>query len=183
MTVLATTLYDDAVYGEPLDRVITPPTLDTESTLWTLAGWALVLPVPDVRPAPGLQQMARKIRNWTGWSTRKLAEVLGTSHTTVRAVEQGRPLVDGHSGDLWRRLTDTHDVVERTWLLVGRDPTRAASVLDTASADGPRPVDELRRGDPPAAYLAVVDTLRPRRPGLIVGDRPRRGGATSALHE
>ena len=182
MTILASTLYEDAVRGEPLGRAIVPPVLDTESTLWTLGGWTLVLPVPEVLPAPGMQRMTRQIRDWTGWSTRKLADVLRTSHTTVQAIENGRRLMDGHSGDLWRRLTDAHDAIERTWLLVDRDPQRVALVLDDGSS-GHTPVEELRRGDPASAYLAVVDTLRPRRPGLIVGDRPRRGDATSALHE
>lgn len=182
MTIALPTLYDQAVRGEPFERIVPSPTLDTGPTFWTIGEWHLVLPDPDVLPAPGMQQMARQIRDWTGWSTRKLADVLGTSHTTVQAIENGRRLVDGHSGDLSRRLTDAHDAIERTWLLVDRDPQRVALVLDDDSW-GHTPVEELRRGDPASAHLAVVDTLRPRRPGLIVGDRPRRGDATSALHE
>jgi uncharacterized protein (DUF2336 family) len=48
--------------------------------------------------------------------------------------------------------------------------------------------DKLRSGDLDAdtaalAYLAVIDSFRPRPSGLLTGDRPRRDGATVPLHE
>jgi|GEM_PF-5914559 len=45
-------------------------------------------------------------------------------------------------------------------------------------------VDELMSsGEAGRAYIAALDVMLPRRPGLIVGDRPRRDGRTTALHE
>ena len=43
---------------------------------------------------------------------------------------------------------------------------------------------ELRDGNPAAAYLAAIDSLRPPRlPGLLTGDRPKGDGATAPLHD
>lgn len=186
MTTVAPTIYDDAMSGELLEGVVDSPPLDTSLSspfLWALGGWKLVLPVPDIRAVPELQLMARQVRSWTGWSTRKLAGVVGTTHTTIQAVENGRPLVEGRSGNLRQRLTSAYELIERVYLLAGRDADQVAAILDTAPPDRRSPVDELRFGDSARAYLAVVDVLRPRRPGLIVGNRPRRGGATAPLHE
>jgi transcriptional regulator with XRE-family HTH domain len=182
MTILAGDIYDTAIHGEPLQRAVFPPPLNTHSSFWTLGGWPIVLPAPDLQPAPSMQQVVRQIRQWTGWSTRRVAEVLETSHTTIRAVENGRALVGGHSGDLRRRLAEAHEVVERVFLLAGRDPARVATILESASPGHRSAAEELRTRNPARAYLAVVDVLRPRRPGLVVGDRPRRDGATAALH-
>ncbi len=183
MTIVARDIYDEALRGEPLELAVFPPALDTHSSLWTLGDWWIVLPAPDLHPAPSTQQLVRQLRQWTRWSTRQLAEVLDTSHTTIRAVENGRTLVGGHSGDLRRRLADAHEVVERVFLLANRDAERVATILDSAPPGKRSAVEELRAGDPARAYLVALDVLRPRRPGLIVGDRPRRGGATAALHE
>jgi transcriptional regulator with XRE-family HTH domain len=183
MTILARDIYAEALRGEPLERAVFPPALNTHSSMWTLGDWVIVLPTPDLHPAPAMQQVVRQLRQWTGWSTRRLAEVLHTSHTTIRAVESGRPLVGGHSGDLRRRLTEAHDVVERVFLVADRNAEQVATILDSAPAGRRSAVEELKWGDPARAYLTAVDVLRPRRQGLIVGDRPRRGGATEALHE
>lgn len=183
MTVLAPTIYDDAIIGETLDRRVVPPTLDTASALWTLGGWLLILPASDVRPVPELQWMVRQVRSWTRWSTRRLADVVGTSHTTIRAVENGRPLVGGHSGGLRQRLAAAHEVIERIYLLANRDAEQVSAILDAAPPGRRSPVEELRFGDAPGAYLAALQVLNPSRPGLIIGDHPRRGGATVPLHE
>jgi hypothetical protein len=38
-------------------------------------------------------------------------------------------------------------------------------------------------GRPEEAYLAAIDALRPRPTGMLTGSRPRRSGATAALHD
>jgi transcriptional regulator with XRE-family HTH domain len=182
MRALARDIYDEALRGEPLEPTVSPPVLDTHASLWTLGRWEISLPPPDLRQAPDLQQMMRQLRGWTGWSTRRLAEALNTSHTTIRAVLAGRPLVGGHSGDLRRRLAETYEVVRRIFLLAERDPDRVAGILDGTASASSSPAEELRAGDPARAYLAALDVLRSRRPGLVVGDRPRHGGATAGLH-
>jgi transcriptional regulator with XRE-family HTH domain len=185
MTVAeAPALYEAAIRGEPLQRAIFPEPLNTAGTFWTLGDWAITVPPPVPHAIPRLQRVIREIRDRTGWSARRLADITGSTHTTILNAESGRPLVSGHSGDLRQRLLDVHDVVERVYLLAGRDPRQTEAILATAPSNRRSAVDELMSsGDAGRAYIAALDVVRPRRPGLIVGDRPRRDGRTTALHE
>lgn len=177
------TVYDRAFFGEPLERLVRHPTLNTEQEFWTVGDWAIVMPTPVARPAPDVQRAIADLRAWTGWSSRRLADLLGTSHTTVLGIEGGRPLVEGHSGDLRRQVADVHRVVRRIFLLSDSDPATTVRVLDTRPAVGESALEMLRRGEPAKAYLHAIDVMRPRPTGLLVGSRPRRGGATAPLHE
>jgi hypothetical protein len=82
------------------------------------------------------------------------------------------------------RKTDAHNIIHRVFLLANRDPAETTRILKTAPAGGgPSAIAALRAGNPDKAYLAAIDVMRPRRAGMLVGGRPRRPGATSALHE
>jgi hypothetical protein len=186
MTVVeAPAFYEAAFRGEPLQRTVLPPPLNTQDTIWTIGAWPIRLPDVVSPTVPRLQRVIREIRERTGWSARGLAEIVGSSHTTIINAENGRPLVRGHSGDLHQRLVGAHDLIERVYVLVDRDPERTAAILATVPGTGRRSaVQELREsGDPGRAYLAALDAIRPRRTGLLVGDRPRGNGPTTALHE
>lgn len=185
MTVLeAPALYEAAFRGEPLQRTVFPEPLNTQDTFWTIGNWPIVVPVVVSPTVPRLQRVIRETRERTGWSARRLAEIVGSSHTTLLNAENGRPLVSGHSGDLRQRLVEAHDLVERIYLLVERDPQRTAAILATAPNGRLSAIEELRNaGDPGKAYLAALDAIRPRRTGLLVGDRARRDGPTTALHD
>jgi hypothetical protein len=180
----APALYEAAVRGEPLQRSVFAEPLNTTSTFWTVGDWPIRVPPPVPHMMPRLQRVIHEVRDWTGWSARRLADIVGSTHTTIINAENGRPLLTGHSGDLRQRLLDLHDLVERVYLLAGRDSQQAASVLSTSPPNGRSAVDELREtGDPGRAYIVVLDVLRPRRTGLLIGSRPRRDGPTTALHE
>jgi hypothetical protein len=183
ITLERPTIYDEALHGEPLGLRVRPRTLNTDRPIWTVGEWVLVLPATVVHHAPDVQRMITEIRAWTGWSKRQLATVLGTSHTTVVNAEGGRPLLEARSGDLRRRVASAHDLVRRVFLLAGRDAQTTAHVLGTSPADGVSAVDALRSGNYERAYIAAIDALRPRPTGMLVGGRPRRSGATAALHE
>jgi hypothetical protein len=183
ITLERPTIYDETLHGEPLGLPVRQHALNTNRQLWTLGEWILVLPVTAVRRAPDVQRMITEMRAWTGWSKRQLAPVLGTSHTTIVNAEGGRPLLEVRSGDLRRRVPGAHDLIRRVFLLAGRDAQTTARVLETAPANGASPVDALRSGNSQQAYLAAIDALRPRPTGMLVGGRPRRSGATAALHE
>jgi hypothetical protein len=128
--------------------------------------------------------MAQELGNWTGWSARQLGDVLGTSHTTVRAVQNGRPLTAGHSGDLRRRIVDAHAVVSRIFVLADYDAARTANALDAAPGHGPSARTIMEHGDPAKAYVAALDVLRPPTEGLLVGSHPAEPGrATAPLHD
>lgn len=177
------TIYDEALFGEPLDVPVRHRTLDTNRPFWMVGEWWLVLPTTVVRRAPDVQRMISDVRAWTGWSSRQLARVLGTSHTTVLNAEAGRPLLALRSGDLRRRINEVHDVVERVYLLAERDASTTSRLLATAPRRGQSAVDALRAGRPERAYIAAIDALRPRPTGMLTGSRPRRSGATAALHD
>jgi len=182
------------IWGEPIRQPASPTSLTrpvipdlirfVKGGLWFLGDWILSLPIPVVHVAPDVQRMTSELRHWTGWSARQLASVLETSHTTVRAIELGRPLVSGHSGDLRRRLTDTHAVASRIFLLTERDPFLTARAIDTTPVEGISARDHLRRNEWAEAYVAALDVLRPPTVGLLVGDHPAEPGtATAPLHD
>jgi transcriptional regulator with XRE-family HTH domain len=186
MTVVETpALYEAAFRGEPLQRTVFPEPLNTHDTIWTIGYWPIRVPAVVSPAIPRLQRLIREMRERTGWSARRLGEIVGSSHTTILNAENGRPLMSGHSGDLRQRIVEAHDLIERVYVLVERDPERTAAILATAPDTGRRSAaDELREtGDPGRAYLAALDVIRPRRTGLLVGDRPRREGPTTALHD
>jgi transcriptional regulator with XRE-family HTH domain len=180
----APAFYDAAFRGEPLQRTVFPEPLNTHDTIWTIGDWPIAVPAVVSHAVPRLQRVIREMRERTGWSARRLAEIMGSTHTTILNAENGRPLVSGHSGDLRQRLVEAHDLVERVYLLVDRDHERTATVLATAATGRRSAVEELlATGDPGRAYLAALDAIQPRRTGLLVGDRPRRDGPTTALHD
>jgi hypothetical protein len=185
MTVAeAPAFYEAAFRGRPLLRTVFPEPLNMHETIWTVGDWPIGVPPVVPQAIPRLQRVIKEMRDRTGWSSRRLAEVVGSTHTTILNAENGRPLVSGHSGDLRERLVETHDLIERVYVLVDRDPGRTAAVLGTSQPGQCSAVEELiQTGDPGRAYLAALDAIRPRRPGPLIGDRPRRDGPTTALHD
>jgi len=131
IAVDAPTLYDQAIRGEPFARTVFPEHLNTRASFWTLGEWRIILPATAPLATPGMERIVKQIREWTGWSARRLADVVRTSHTTILSAENGRPLIGGHSGDLQRRLIDVHGVVERIHLLAGRNSKVLARLLET----------------------------------------------------
>lgn len=187
--------YDRTLYGgEPIPQVAAPTRLDRsvvsplfragQDRLWMLGDWLVRVPAPVIRPAPDVQRMTQELRSWTRWSARQLADVLSTSHTTVLAIENGRPLAAGHSGDLRRKIVDAHTVVSRVFVLADRDPRRTADALSESPGNGLSARTLLARGEPAKAYVAALDVIRPPTQGLLVGSHPAEPGmATAPLHD
>lgn len=183
-STVTTTLYDAALRGEPLQRPVTHPTIDTRSPIWRVGDWAVGLPPSPPRPVPEATRLITLIRDRTGWSARRLAEILRVSHSTVRRIAGGQRPEPAHSGDLLLHLRNTYDVVDRIYLVLTRDPQATGRTLDDAPPGRRSPAEELRAGNPAEAFLAAIDLIQPPRPpGLLTGDRPRRDGATAPLHE
>jgi transcriptional regulator with XRE-family HTH domain len=177
------TVYDDALLGEPFTVGLPKPLINATNKIWTLLDWQIDVPDDVVQPALDVVRSVGDLRAWTGWSYRQLADVLGTSHTTVRAIEDGRPMAESRSGDLAARIADAREVVSRIFVVAGREPGGTHTLLST-STDGRRSaMDELADRNPAAAYLAAIDARRPRARGMVVGTRPRARSATAALHQ
>jgi hypothetical protein len=184
MTNLTGTLYDTGVLTASDDGTVLYSPIRTAVrefrqffTLW-------VTPAPQ-RPTPALdpQRLALELHNWTGWSDRMLAQVLGTSHPTVRALLEGRGATTSRTVAVRARLRAVHDVVARVHALTGASVTTTRGVLSELPPTGTRrPLDYLSVGDMPAAYLAALDILRPvtRDVGnLLSADWPIRAGEAS----
>lgn len=182
-TIDVITRYNEALEGGPLERVVPYSTFNTTMPIWMIGDWRLILPQSPPELFQGIKQIISDLQRWTGWSARHLADVLGTSHTTIRAITNGRPIVDGHSGDLRRRIVETHGVVERIYLLAECDSDKVNDLLDTPKPGRKTVAAELQAGEYARAYLVAIDILRPRKSGLIAGDRPKRDSAVVPLHD
>jgi transcriptional regulator with XRE-family HTH domain len=127
--------------------------------------WVQV-PATASRPAPRVQSMTVAIRKFTGWSQRKLAVVLNTSHPTVAALEQGRSTA--RVGDMFERIVEVHGVVERLFLLANQEAAEVDRLLEAAYETGPPAIELLGDRRPAEAYLAALDVSRPRRVGQMM---------------
>lgn len=171
----------------------------TTATLATAAS-AQYAPPPFVVPQPGcgLEELLathtawmqlpstyadqlRQVNDLTGWSFRDIAEVLGTSHTTVGKLANGA-IPTSRSADAAERIAPMLDVLTRISRLVaqGRD---LAVVLEQSTDQGESTRDALRSGDWSRALLTAMDVIngpRPARPQPRPGVRRER--ATRELH-
>ncbi|HXH59119.1 hypothetical protein [Iamia sp.] len=120
--------------------------------------------------------MVIEIQRMTGWSGRRLAEVLRSTHPTVRAVARGAS--SARYGDLYGRINDAYDIVGRIFLVAGRNPHEANRLLTTPPSEGaPYAASLLAERDSAGAYLAALAVNQPQRaPGLIRGMWPSRVG-------
>lgn len=143
--------------------------------------------VPAYRPvrAPQAQWRIHDVKAATHWSARLIATLLGTTHPTVAALVEGRPVGARHLPDLHDRLRELHEVVTRIHAIAGNDVDDTVRLLITPSQGGEAAVDFLKRRDPANAYLAAVDVARPQdASGLLTGLFPAHAGeATAALED
>lgn len=139
------------------------------------------LPEQEPEPAPRTQVLTMTLRRQTGWSQRRLATVLRSTHPTVRALEEGRSSAPHH--DLYNQLVGVHEVVDRVFVLAGRDAGEVDRLLSTTPPLGRSAVDLLAVGDFAGAFLAALDVLRPRRTTSTMRGRwaSRPGTATHSL--
>jgi transcriptional regulator with XRE-family HTH domain len=125
--------------------------------------------------------LLRQINELTGWSFRDIAEIVGTSHTTVGKLANGA-VPTSRSADAAERIAPMYDVLVRVSRLVAPGPDLAA-VLEQSTADGESPREVLRSGEWSRALLTAMDVIngpRPARPQLRPGVRRERG--TQELH-
>jgi transcriptional regulator with XRE-family HTH domain len=125
--------------------------------------------------------LLRQVNELTGWSFRDIAELVGTSHTTVGKLANGAAATS-RSADAAERIAPLLEVLTRVSRLVapGRDLN---SVLNELGPGGETPRDVLRSGDWSRALLSAMDVIngpRPARPQLRPGVRRER--ATRELH-
>jgi len=153
-------LGDEHVPFMRTDRVV--PSL--EALLAQYTGW-LMLPARMAPTASTLPSLTRHCRSLTGWSTRDLAPVLRTSHTTVRMFEtDGRVTV--RSRDAASRVRPLLAVLSRLARVAG-SPERLALALATPLDTGEKPIDLLTQQKWARAFTVGLDVLRGPRPLML----------------
>lgn len=142
----------------PLSRWATFPRIESISTL-------------------ELAELLRELILATGWSHRRLASVLRTSHPTIGAIIRGETAAERLPG-LGRALEKTADVVARLARLVDNDRSHLNRLLQSTLDNGRTPLDLLADGNYARAYLVAIDLLgRRRQPNIPLGtDRIRQPG-------
>lgn len=139
----------------------------------------VVLPDPALRRVSDAQRMVTELKEMTGWSDRRFAQVLRSSHPTVSSVAHGRS--NARSGDLYERIAETFEVVDRIFLVAGRNPAETDRLLSSETVDGLSAAELLQDRDPSGAYLAALDVHRPaRRTGFMRGFRPAEAGSATS---
>jgi transcriptional regulator with XRE-family HTH domain len=123
------------------------------------------LPAVAARP-PQLGDLVRRARALTDWSTRELADIIGTTHTTVRAFEQGSR-VSARSRPAASRVRPLVDVLTRLAWAAGGAPDALATALRTPSEANECAFDLLAAGEWTRGYLACLDVLRGPRPDML----------------
>lgn len=123
----------------------------------------------------------RRVQELTNWSFRDLAEVIGTSHTTIGKLANGaRPTIK--SLEAVERLEPLLDVLRRISKLVA--PGAAVDqILRTPSPSGHKPIEHMMQAQWSEALLASLDVVngpRPRRPRSL--GTSSKSAATQELH-
>lgn len=143
------------------------------------------IPASEPSRVPRTQEQLRQVKEWTGWSSRTLAQAIGTSHPTVDAILRGRSQLVRVPG-LVHRIMVLHMLVSRLWTVVGGDRIELTRVLsEPPVGNRPSALEMLEADDVPGSYLAALDVLAPPRTGgMMRGRFPRRAGeAWVPLHE
>ena len=129
------------------------------------------LPEVIVERSPDEATMAADVQSWTGWSNRTLADVIGTTHPTIRALLDGRVIVIARNPDYRRRLKVAHAFVQRVFIIAGRDTRRTQSILSDSTL-GDAPIQYLKRDDPAEGFSRVLELVSAGPSELIQSWRP-----------
>lgn len=139
--------------------------------------WWITPPPLELQPSPQLSKRIREIKKYTNWSDRQLARALSVTHPTVAALASGR---GPGRPETTARVADVHEVVERIFLVCNRDPQLTDAVLRAEPDDEANPVLLLRRNEISKAYLAAIDRIHPRQPGMLTPERTKPVGRDTA---
>ncbi len=140
---------------------------------------------PEAPKASALMGRLRQIKSWTGWSSRTLAEAVGTTHVTVEAILRGDSQL-ARLPQVAQRAAALYELAIRLYKVVGEDPgelVRAMTQPPTPSR--PSALMLVGTGHAADAYLTALDVISPpRTDGMMQGRYPAQPGeATVALDD
>lgn len=157
------------------------PDVKTAIFASTLTDW-IRLPSVIAQPSPRPQMQARELLDWSGLSLRVLAEMLGITHPTLKALVEGSGASLTKKPEVLDRLEALHALTSR---LAPFEIANAGSIARalTTVIDGRR-ISEIATSESLAdAYLEALKVVAPR-PGKNlrqVTTRRTVGTATVAL--
>lgn len=136
---------------------------DIQEYLQGYTTW-IQLPAPPAEPVSRLPRLLSEARNVTGWSQREIADILGTSHTTIRRLEtDGRVTIK--SRDIAAKVAQLHAVLVRLARIAGSPDTLATALV--TEVDGTTAAALLREANWPRAFATALDAARGPRPEML----------------
>jgi len=167
---------------EPIGTVSLPSVWDCsdEGSGNLFSSWLFMEPYRP-RRVPELALIISRLADRTGWSNRRIAEVVGTTHPTIQAMKSGR--TPERRPELADALFKTAEVVEKISRLAEHDQMTLKAILGSRGSDGRTPLQLLAAGEYAKAYLRSLDVLNgPREtPGLLNVVQVRQPGQDIGL--
>jgi transcriptional regulator with XRE-family HTH domain len=143
--------------------VLAAPAKDIDQFLQGYMAWIQLPPAP-AEPMSRLPRLLREARAATGWSQREIADILGTSHTTVRRLERDGQ-VTVRSREIAAKIPHLHAALVRLARVAG-SPEALATALVTPVGETTA-ADLLRDGNWPRAFTTAIDAIRGPRPEML----------------
>jgi hypothetical protein len=147
---------------EPIGTVTLPAVHDYrhERSQYAFSDW-LFIPLYIPQPVPDLTRVLNRLVDRTGWSNRRIAGIVGTTHPTIQAIKSGRD--PERRPDLAEALYNAAEVVEKISRLALGNQATLKSVLSNRG-QGDTPLHLLAAGEYAKAYLRALDLIsKPRQ--------------------
>jgi hypothetical protein len=160
---------------EPIGTVSLPVAQSYHYDLPNLFSSWLLIPSYQPSPIPGLASVISRLIDRTGWSNRRIADIVGTTHPTIQAIRGGRE--PERRPELADALYKTAEVVEKISKLSRGNQTTLNAILKNRGQTGygQTPLQLLAAGEYAKAYLAAIDFLnKPRQSGGLLNVRQER---------
>lgn len=133
----------------------------------------LQIPPYAPQPVPDLTRIITRLVNRTGWSNRRIAEIVGTTHPTIQAIKGGRE--PERRPELAEALFRTAEMVEKISRLSGGNQATLRAILSNRGEEGRTPLQLLAAGEYAKAYLKALDLINePHQTGSLLNVRQAR---------
>lgn len=159
---------------QPIGTVAVPAiqSYHFEEPQYLFNDWLLIAPYVS-QPIPDLSRIVNRLIDRTGWSNRRIAEIVGTTHPTIGAIKKGRE--PERKPELAEALFNTAEVVEKISRLANGNQAILKVALNQRGQDGFTSLQLLAAGEYAKAYLKALDVLnRPHQIGGLLNVRQER---------
>jgi transcriptional regulator with XRE-family HTH domain len=140
---------------------------------------SIVFPQVDVgyhAPRPEVADHLADVVRWTGWSQRKIAGILGTTHPTVARFAQNA--ISSRSSSAIEALHRVHEVLERLAAVNPQANDLAAILSERHGESQASPEELLQNHEYAGAYRLGLLSLSGGTPDMVGGSRFKNQPAT-----